>query len=227
MARQMERARVNRTISDEYRAEQQQLHRNKRYGIASLKFASLVRTLLDAGKCRSLSDYGAGKCRLGEALGLRDGGRVAYYPYDPAFPAYGGPCPADLVTCIDVLEHIEPAMLPTVLDQLANLTEKLALLTVHTGPSTRILTDGRNAHLIQEGPGWWIPQLVERFDFLCFEALPKGFFVIAARKGSYAELAAELDLGRIAEATARTQREHRRKGLRAHFKAFRKSLRAG
>ena len=103
------------TISEEYRAEQQKLHRNPRYGVASLAFAPIVRSLLRLGRCSSLSDYGAGKCNLRRALGLRAGGPIHYHPYDPAFPEYGPPREADLVTCIDVLEHIEPKLLDTVI----------------------------------------------------------------------------------------------------------------
>ena len=99
------------TISEAYRAEQQQLHKNPNYGVASLGFAPIIKQLIQKTGVKSVSDYGAGKCNLRRGLneqGLTD---FEYYPYDPAYPEYGSPQPADLVTCIDVLEHIEEQFL--------------------------------------------------------------------------------------------------------------------
>lgn len=170
------------TISEKYRSEQQRLHENPRYGVASLGYAPLVRSLVRFGRCRSLSDFGAGKCKLKSALGDSLVG-VDYLPYDPAFPQYGPPMPADLVTCIDVLEHVEPELLDTCLDELALITRRLALVTVHTGPAKKTLSDGRNAHLTQEPARWWLPKLTARFDVLYLRNVRKGFFAITCPKG--------------------------------------------
>ena len=209
---------ARQTISEDYRAEQQKLHGNKRYGVASLTYAPLVRKLLKIGNCRSLSDYGAGKCNLKVALGLSEGGPVAYQPYDPAFPDYGPPRPADLVTCIDVLEHIEPDLLDNVLDEIASITRRLAFVTVHTQPAKKMLSDGRNAHLIQEPPSWWIDRLSARFEILHLQAVPKGFFVIAGAKGGYAELASSVDLERLGQVVGRAR--VRRKTIKRRIKAL-------
>ena len=209
---------ARQTISDDYRAEQQKLHGNKRYGVASLTYAPLVSKLLKIGNCHSLSDYGAGKCNLKVALGLPDGGPVAYQPYDPAFPDYGAPRPADLVTCIDVLEHIEPDLLDNVLDEIASITRRLAFLTIHTQPAKKVLSDGRNAHLIQEPPSWWIDRLSARFEILHLQAVPKGFFVIAGAKGGYAELASSVDLEKLGRVAGRAQ--VRRKTLKRRIKSL-------
>ena len=207
------------TISDSYLTEQKKLHENPKYGVASLSFAPVVRSLLRLGKCESLSDYGAGKCNLKKALYLREGGKVQYQPYDPAFPEYGTPRPADLVTCIDVLEHIEPASLDAVLSEISSISKRLAFLTVHTGPAKKVLTDGRNAHLIQESPSWWLSRFEPFFDILHVQQVRKGFFVIASPKGMYRELAADLDLPAISKAAAR-RGSRKRKGLAALFRAF-------
>lgn len=199
------------TISDAYRIEQQLLHQDPRYGVASLAFAPLVRSLLKAGGCQSVSDYGAGKCNLKLALGLEDGGAVAYYPHDPAFPEYGPPRSADLLTCIDVLEHVEPDKLDALLSELSSLTRKLALLTIHTGPAKKILSDGRNAHLIQQPQSWWLERLAAHFAIVHVQSVPKGFFVLATAKGGYAKLCASLDLGRLTAAASRAR--PRRRGL--------------
>jgi len=104
---------MTETISSEYRAMQQEMHRNPNYGVASLSFAPIVAELVKHSAIRSISDYGAGKCNLRRGLGecgIRD---IEYLPYDPAFPEYGLPMPADLVCCIDVLEHVEEEHLGT------------------------------------------------------------------------------------------------------------------
>lgn len=207
------------TISDSYLKEQKKLHENPKYGVASLSFAPVVRSLLRLGKCESLSDYGAGKCNLKKALHLRDGGKVQYQPFDPAFPDYGTPRPADLVTCIDVLEHIEPASLDAVLSEISSISKRLAFLTVHTGPAKKMLTDGRNAHLIQESTSWWLSRFEPFFDVLHVQQVRKGFFVIASPKGTYRELAADLDLPAISRAAAR-RGSRKRKGLSAVFRAL-------
>ena len=66
-------------------------------------------------KINSLTDYGAGKKRLFESLGKLNNTPQEYFPFDPAFPEYGEPKEADLVCCIDVLEHIEPDLVDNVI----------------------------------------------------------------------------------------------------------------
>lgn len=200
------------TITEDYRTEQQRLHQNPRYGIASVGYAPLVRALLHFGRCESLSDYGAGKQKLKSAL---DGAFVTidYRPYDPAFPEYGEPRTADLITCIDVLEHVEPALLDTTLDELAALTSRLALLTVHTGPAKKMLSDGRNAHLTQQPAGWWLPKLDSRFDVLAIKRVRKGFFAIVCPRQRAAEVTGAADMRGILRAAKRCNprpRFHRR-----------------
>lgn len=155
-----------KTITEEYRRLQQELHRNPKYGVASLAFAPMVADLIRSANVASVSDYGAGKKNL--LKGLADAGIVvpAYYPYDPAFPEYGPPRPADLVCCIDVLEHIEPELVDNVIAELASITRKLGFFTIHMGPAVKVLADGRNAHLIQKPSSWWLEKLVRHFEIV-------------------------------------------------------------
>jgi hypothetical protein len=200
---------VRNTISPSYLLEQQRLHQDLNYGIASLAFAPLVAQLLKLGGYSSVSDYGAGKCNLKSALRLNRGGRAAYFPYDPAFPEYGLPQTADLLVCIDVLEHVELDAIDNVLDEIAPLARRMALLTVHTGPAKKILSDGRNAHLIQQPPSWWLPRLASRFELIHVQSVPKGFFVIAAPLGNDEAVGAIQEL-RVAKYAARVRsRSHR------------------
>lgn len=169
-------------ISDEYLALQRKLHERPDYGVSSIAFAPYVRDMIREVGAKSLSDYGAGKMKLRDTLRDSYGLTPAYFPYDPAFPEYGEPKPADLVCCIDVLEHIEPEHLDAVLDELKAITVKWGFFTVHTGPAKKVLADGRNAHLIQEPVTWWLPKLQKRFTVRHLKEPPGGFYVIVSPK---------------------------------------------
>jgi FkbM family methyltransferase len=171
------------TISDEYLKQQRELHQNPHYGEASLAYAPLVRELLQRASLMSLADYGAGKQNLKKRLDALGAPPFDYRPYDPAFPDYGPPREADLVCCIDVLEHIEPDRLAAVFADLQRITTKLGFFTIHTGAAFKVLSDGRNAHLIQQPASWWLPQLCERFEVRHVQSLPQGFWVIVEPRG--------------------------------------------
>ena len=166
------------TISADYLALQRELHKNPDYGTASIGYAPLVKDLLEASSAKSLSDYGAGKQNLLHALHRLGKSDFEYLPYDPVFPEYGAPQPADVVCCIDVLEHIELDYLPSVLADLAVITRRLGLYSIATGPAKKVLADGRNAHLIQKPSSWWLPKLCEHFEVHQMQRVANGFWVV-------------------------------------------------
>jgi hypothetical protein len=171
-------------ISEGYRRQQQELHKNPDYGTMSIEFAPIVKQVLEAGKLQSLSDYGAGKQNLIKTLNGKFGVQIDYRPYDPAFPEYGEPQPADLVCCIDVLEHIEPELLDNVLDELQRITVRYGLYSVHTGAAIKVLSDGRNAHLTQQPSSWWLPRLCQRFEIDALNKTAGGFYVLVSPRRS-------------------------------------------
>lgn len=166
------------TITESYRAQQAALHAQGNYGLAALQYGEPVSALIEICGARTLLDYGCGSKRsLLKVLRLPPG--VRYEGFDPAVPEYAAPPqPAHLVVCIDVLEHIEPELLDNVLDHLAALCDPFGFFTIHTGPAGKLLADGRNAHLIQQPPQWWLPQLQKRFKLLRVEPVANGFAVI-------------------------------------------------
>ncbi|MDP2707039.1 MAG: hypothetical protein Q8O70_05995 [Burkholderiales bacterium] len=170
-------------ISEDYRKMQQQLHENPKYGVASVQFAPLVAQVLGATGATELLDYGAGKGRLGVALKQYIARPLIIHHYDPAIPAWSAPPqPCGFVACIDVLEHIEPALLDNVLDDLQRVTADVGVFTVHTGRAAKVLPDGRNAHLIQQPPAWWLPKFLERFELANFNRVVMGFMLVVERK---------------------------------------------
>lgn len=172
------------TISQDYLKLQQELHLNPNYGVASLQFAPLVSQIAKQNNVTSISDYGAGKKRLLEGLKANGFNPKEYHPFDPAFPDYGEPKNADLVCCIDVLEHIEPSKLNAVLEELATITVGLGFFTIHMGPAGKVLSDGRNAHLIQKPTSWWLPNLCQHFNVLQLQhhqVFGTGFWCVVQR----------------------------------------------
>ena len=129
--------------------------------------------IFEENKLTSISDYGAGKCNLQKKLiqlGLKD---FDYFPYDPVFPEYGSPKKANLVCCIDVLEHIEESFIENVINELRNITDKLAYFTIALKPAGKILKDGRNAHILLKPEDWWLNLIKSKFNFKEINKHPK------------------------------------------------------
>lgn len=163
-------------ISENYRALQSKLHENPSYGVASLAYAPLVAKYVRLTNERQILDYGCGKGRLAQALQLQIPWSLTINCYDPAIPHWSkSPDPCVFVACIDVLEHIEPECLDAVLDDLQRVSIKWGFFTVHCGAAIKILADGRNAHLTQQPPGWWIPKIANYF-VIVEQALAHGGF---------------------------------------------------
>lgn len=157
---------------------QAKLHENPDYGIASTYFAPIVDDVIQSFNIKSLLDYGAGKCRLKASIKSE----VNYTPYEPSNPLWSQtPEPCEFVTCIDVLEHIEPELLDNVLDDLKRLVDKYGLFTIHTGPAVKILPDGRNAHLIQQPLEWWNKKLNTRFTIVKQVKIENGCIVLVKK----------------------------------------------
>lgn len=144
-------------ITPEYARLNAQLHKdNLAYGVGGAKHADVVKKL--SVSCKSVLDYGCGKGKLAQALDF------PIWEYDPAIPGKSDqPRPAELVVCTDVLEHIEPELLTGVLMDLRRVTKKIGYFVIHTGPASKTLADGRNAHLIQHGEAWWEKNLAQHF----------------------------------------------------------------
>lgn len=169
-------------ISPEYKKLNAQLHDDRDdYGSNGQRHADAVAHYAENYLCSSILDYGCGKGTLAKAMRERFNRDVA--EYDPCIEGKDAlPEPADLVVCTDVLEHIEPEMLDNVLNHLRDLTKNIGLFLVHTGPAKKILQDGRNAHLIQQHPHWWLQKIIYRWDLVSFTRLKDGFCVTVQAK---------------------------------------------
>lgn len=104
----------------------------------------------------SVLDYGCGRGSLKKVID-------PIWPvaeYDPGVPGKDEmPMAADLVVCTDVLEHIEPDMVRSVLRHIRTLSLKGSYLTIATSLAGLVLPDGRNAHLSVHDKKWWMEEL--------------------------------------------------------------------
>jgi methyltransferase family protein len=172
-------------MSENYRSQQRHLHETTEYGTVARQFGPLVSQIAEQLKISTLLDYGCGR-RMGLLTTLRTSRALKYQGYDPGAGVEElavSPVPAQMVCCIDVLEHIEPEFLEDVLDHLASLTQMVAFLTIHTGPAMKTLPDGRNAHLIQQEMSWWLPKIWARWDIQSVQRThEQGFYCVVSAK---------------------------------------------
>lgn len=171
-------------ISQAYAQENRALHeRYASYGSKGYQWAAYVEAIVVEEEHRSVLDYGCGKGALAQTL-ARAGIQVA--EYDPAIEGKDiAPEAADLVVCLDVLEHVEPENLNAVLSDLARLTKRRIFFDICVRAAFKTLSDGRNAHLTLQPASWWRDKLSQVFDishwversdswFVYGEAVPKG-----------------------------------------------------
>ena len=94
--------------SPEYVKQQEKLHAKGNYGVTAQKYGQMVSQIIDKLELDTLLDYGCGS-NLSLTQTLKPNRQIQYQGYDVGVPEYAEPpVPAEMVTCIDVLEHIEP-----------------------------------------------------------------------------------------------------------------------
>jgi len=171
------------TISPGYQREQEQLHQSGTYGQVSILYAPMVSQIIDRMEVDHLLDYGCG-AQTNLAKNLKVNRKLMYQAYDPGVPRFSKtPMPAQMVACIDVLEHIEPEFLETVLDELQRLAEAIVFLTVTTCAALKTLSDGRNAHLTQQPMSWWLPRFLDRWEVQTVQTISEvSFFVVGTTR---------------------------------------------
>lgn len=141
-------------ITPNYVKEQFILHQDPEYGAGGKRYLHLVMNFIKTYNCTSVLDYGCGKGTL--AAEMKKLG-VAINEYDPGVAGKEElPAPADLVVCVDVMEHIEPEFTEDVIRHLHRLTRKRLFVDVATKfDKHRWLTDGRNSHQVVNEAQWW------------------------------------------------------------------------
>ena len=166
-------------ISDNLKELNKQLHNeNKDFGSRAHgggcagHLTEAVLRLHQLGACRSLLDYGTGKGLLVKRLQKELPPEISVSGYDPAVSEWAKrPTESiDLVTCLDVLEHVEMESIDVVLDDIKRLTKRFCYVVVDLQPAVKTMADGRNAHILLAPPEWWIQRFSQLFP--CVTAFP-------------------------------------------------------
>jgi uncharacterized Rossmann fold enzyme len=135
------------TITSEHVERNRQLHLNPVYGLGGKKRKDVVLKLANTLKTNSVLDYGCGKGSLAMAMPF------PIWEYDPAIAGKNAvPRPADLVICLNVLEHVEPEMLDNVLGDIVRCAKVMvfAIIDIASGE-------------IQHDKDWWSKKLTDYF----------------------------------------------------------------
>jgi hypothetical protein len=166
-------------ISEQQRKLNQALHQqNDHYGNRADgagmagRLPEALRRMHELGLCNSVLDYGTGKGKLVQRLQAELPSGISVMGYDPAMPAYATkPNQAvDIVTCLDVLEHIEMTSIDAVLRDIHALTRQFCYLVVDLQPAVKTLADGRNAHILLAPAEWWTTRVAQLFP--CIASFP-------------------------------------------------------
>jgi len=175
-----------KTVSRDYKRLQEKLHKTGKYGWTARTYRNEVVNLIDTYGIKTLLDYGCGSniplYQVIHAPHLL--GDCEYWPFDPCVKKYSmDPRPSELLVSIDVLEHVEPEYLETVLDHMQELCQRIFYCSVFLLPSSQYMEDGRNAHLICKPAQWWIPKLMDRFSMIEIKRQSSASFTfLASRK---------------------------------------------
>jgi hypothetical protein len=161
---------MNKLLSEQYRRVLEHEHGTTGWGVTGWKHAPRVHDLAVAQGVQSLLDYGAGRGSLGHWFDQHAPETVIERrEYEPGIARLSTePQPAELVVCVDVMEHIEPDCMDAVLDHIQSLATRCVYFNISCRPAGRILSDGRNAHLVVKPQSWWRKQLAQRWEELEF-----------------------------------------------------------
>ena len=126
------------TISEDQKKLNKALHKDDRYGNreAAAGLAKHLPEVLDRlyelGFCSSFLDYGTGKGKLIENLKANTNSPIKIEGYDPAVAQFSS-LPSgsfDILSCLDVLEHVELASIDHVLKEISSLTKNFCYLVI-------------------------------------------------------------------------------------------------
>ena len=159
-------------MREDYAAIYTELHKNhKHYTGKSIRsgLPHIVK-LVEETKPRRLLDYGCGKGQQYSVHKVHEAwGGLKPHCFDVGVPAFSENPTGyfDGVICTDVMEHIDPADVDTILDDIFGFLRprddggtSFAFFWISCRPAARkTLPDGRNVHLCVREPSWWDKRL--------------------------------------------------------------------
>ena len=117
---------------------------------------------------RHILDHGCGKGGLVSALNEDALVLGKAYGYDPAVKEFEhNPRNFyDLVTSIDVLEHIGRDYINSTIAEIKNINSGFFFFCIDLLPAHKITLDGRNAHFLIAPSDWWTQQIKSHFKIV-------------------------------------------------------------
>lgn len=145
-------------LIDQYK----QIHATRQYGDTSIKNLRYLRPQVKVLAPKTILDFGCGRSRLVDVLGEAVGAKTTRH--DPAIPEYSAQPEGvfDLLTNIDVLEHVPEDKLDAVVGHMASLCRN-AIIVIDTRPAEAVLPNGENAHCTLRSREWWGQYLSKHF----------------------------------------------------------------
>ena len=171
-------------MQNSYLEASKDLHKqNPEYGKASeyltpgtMKFALTIPDAITASKkvqnIDSLLDYGTGQGGLLQAIEADRNITCKLFGYDPCISKYSKKPESkfDIVTSIDVLEHIGRDHIHQTLNEISNITNQFFFFCIDLIPASKKIDDGRNAHFLLAPADWWTQRIKEHFKIMtCIE----------------------------------------------------------
>lgn len=115
----------------------------------------------------SILDYGCGKGTQYTKKKIHEPWGLMPACYDPAVPEFSDePQPADLVLCIDVMEHIDESAVDRTLDKILSLAKKAVYFSIATRDAHARLATGESAHCTIKPAEWWLEKIQKRASVL-------------------------------------------------------------
>lgn len=137
--------------------------RDPQFGIIGNLWAARCTLYMVQYDCDSILDYGCGRSNLVPKVAIElhalDRPCTKRQEYDPAT----APCvpePADFISCIDVMEHVESDKVDAVLSHIHSLMLKCGIITISLRNGTR---KNKDTHPNVRPREWWLEKLSRHF----------------------------------------------------------------
>lgn len=146
-----------KTFSEEYEQEMISYNESRSKKSFSHQYREaygLIEDFID-DDCKTFIDYGCGEGAAADYFNEKNDWNVV--KYDPFKTEYRDISlePVDCVFSIDVLEHVEIAMVGSFIEAVNDLSSKQFVHCIDLWPAKKTLSDGRNAHITLLKPDDW------------------------------------------------------------------------
>jgi len=122
----------------------------------------------------TILDYGCGQGNMSETMsGIFK--VIDVTSYDPFVERFSKEPEEvfDVVVCVDVMEHVEEQCVDNTIEFISKHCKNMAVFVIALHDAKKDLVDGRNAHITQKNPMWWVQKL-QQHNFIVGEAIKTG-----------------------------------------------------